>query len=80
MNFDKLEGHGRTIMVQFRCYRCRATAVKPLSDSLNSDGTRGLYDLVPPSGWRNGGFYYPLFCPKCKEKYDRFMSGEEVTP
>lgn len=38
---------------------------------------RDLYDLNPPIGWENGGFYYPLFCPDCKKAYERFMNGED---
>ena len=81
MKLEKLNDFGRTITVQFQCRRCKATATKPLSDSIPVDGFLDpirLYDLVPPNDWRNGGFYYPLLCPECAMKYDRFMSGEDV--
>jgi hypothetical protein len=40
------------------------------------DSFRGLYDLAPPADWRDGGFYYPMFCKECKEAFERFMDGE----
>ena len=71
------DGFGRTIMVQFRCYRCGKTEYEPLYDCLPSDHPiSDLSDLSTPTKWRNGGFYYPTFCPDCAEKYDRFMKGE----
>lgn len=77
MEINSFESHGRTICVQFRCYRCKTTAVKTLENSLSkTEPYRELYDLIPPQGWRNGGFYYPLFCPDCAKKYDEFMRGE----
>lgn len=78
-NINSYEGHGRLLTVQFTCERCGCTASRPLQDCLPSDGPpMFLSDLKPPSSWRNGGFYYPLFCPGCAEKYDRFMKGEDA--
>lgn len=77
MEIPDLEGFGRTIMVRFMCYRCKTTASRPLKDCLPSDsGVRDLSDLKPPANWRNGGFYYPTFCPDCAKKYDEFMRGD----
>lgn len=79
MEITKFEGHGRLLTVRFSCWRCGKTALRPLQDCLPSDcPVRGLYDLKPPADWRDGGFYYPTFCPDCAEKYDRFMKCEEV--
>ena len=73
------EGHGRLLTVRFKCYRCGTTALRPLKDCLPGDGPpMGLSDLKPPADWRNGGFYYPTFCPDCAEKYDRFMKCQET--
>ena len=78
MEIPDFEGHGRTIMVDFKCWRCKKIAARPLKDCLPTDGpARFMSDLRPPKEWRNGGFYYPTFCPECAEKYDKFMSGEE---
>ena len=72
------EGHGRTIMVEFMCWRCKERAMRPLKDCLPKDGpAMGMSDLKPPPGWRDGGFYYPTFCPDCAKKYDEFMNGKE---
>lgn len=72
------EGHGRTIMVEFMCWRCKMRAYRPLKDSIPTDGPMvSMADLKPPKNWRNGGFYYPTFCPECAKKYDEFMKGEE---
>ena len=78
MEINSFEGHGRTLMVRFMCWRCKKTVARPLKDCLPTEGPmRNLYDLTPPKDWRNGGFYYPTFCPECAEKYDHFMRGEE---
>lgn len=78
-DIKEFKGHGRLLTVQFACWRCGTTATRPLQDCLPTDGpARGLYDLKPPADWKNGGFYYPTFCPDCSEKYDRFMKGQEL--
>ena len=72
------EGFGRKVMVECMCYRCKKKDLRPYYDSMPNDfPVRNLSDLEPPNGWRNGGFYYPTFCPDCADKYDRFMKGEE---
>lgn len=72
------EGHGRRMMVEFMCWRCKQRVVRPLVDCLPKDGpVRDMSDLKPPAGWQNGGFYYPTFCPDCAKKYDEFMKGDE---
>lgn len=79
MQIDRFEQNGRTLMVQFECRRCKKTALKSFEKCLfDTDGYRNMTDFSPPPGWRDGGFYYPLFCPECAEKYDRFMRGEDV--
>jgi hypothetical protein len=79
MNIDRYETHGRKLMVEFKCRRCGETALRPLEDCMKEmiDGYRNLYDLHPPTGWEDGGFYYPMFCPDCKKAYERFMEGGE---
>lgn len=78
-SIKEFEGHGRLLSVVFSCWRCGCTVSRPLKDCLPSDGPpMGLYDLKPPARWRNGGFYYPTFCPDCAEKYDRFMKGDPL--
>ena len=78
MEIPNFEGHGRKIMVEFLCYRCKKKAIKPLKDCLPSDcPVRFMSDLKAPAEWRDGGFYYPTFCRDCAEKYDQFMRGEE---
>ena len=73
------EGHGRRMMVEFMCQRCKTREVRPLVDCLPTDApARGMSDLKPPKEWRDGGFYYPTFCPNCAKKYDEFMKGEEM--
>lgn len=67
-------------MVEFRCYRCKVTEIRPLDECMEEarECYRDLYDLNPPKGWQNGGFYYPLFCGECAKKYEQFMSGKDV--
>lgn len=78
MEINSFEEYGRTLMVHFRCYRCKKTVERPLKDSLPRDcPVRTLSDLIPPKEWRDGGFYYPTFCPDCAKKYDQFMRGAE---
>lgn len=78
MEIPDFEGHGRTMMVRFRCWRCKEVEYKQLKDCLPRDcPVRFMSDLKAPADWRDGGFYYPTFCPKCADKYDRFMKGEE---
>lgn len=80
MEINEYESHGRTLLVEFKCYRCKKTETRTLKEIANEgDGyNRGLYDLNPPTGWKNGGFYHPLFCPDCKNAYERFMNNEDV--
>lgn len=78
MEIKSCETHGRKLMVEFKCQRCGKTEIRPLEDCMEevrTSGFRALYDLNPPKGWRNGGFYYPLFCPECEKAYDLFMKG-----
>lgn len=76
MKITNYETHGRKLLVEFKCRRCETTAIRPLEECVKEcvDGYRDLYDLRPPEEWKNGGFYYPMFCPKCKEKYEKFMN------
>lgn len=75
MDITCYETHGRKLMVEFKCQRCRKTELRPLEKCMEeaSEYYRNLYDLNPPTGWENGGFYYPLFCPDCKKAYEHFM-------
>lgn len=78
MQINEFEGFGRKLMVSFTCRRCKKIAAKPLKDCLPNDcPVRNLSDLKAPAGWRDGGFYYPTFCPECAKKYDQFIRGEE---
>ena len=79
MEVKRFEGFGRLLTVRFKCFRCGVTATRPLKDCLPLEcNMRDLSDLRPPVDWRDGGFYYPTFCPDCAEKYDRFMKCEKV--
>lgn len=78
MEIKAFETHGRKLLVEFRCYRCKTTATRPFEECIGEiECYQNLYDLRPPKEWKHGGFYYPMFCPKCKEAYDRFMNNEE---
>jgi hypothetical protein len=79
IELNRFETHGRKLMVEFRCYRCKITEIRPLEDCTKevTEGYRDLYDLRPPKGWKDGGFYYPMFCPDCKKAYEDFMKGGE---
>ena len=79
MEIKEFEGHGRKMMVEFSCYRCGKKAYKPLKNCLPSDcPVRFMSDLKAPAEWRDGGFYYPTFCPDCADKYDKFMKGDDL--
>lgn len=74
----EFKGHGRTLVVEFKCYRCKKTAYRPLENCRPSEhNIRGMHDLIPPAEWEDGGFYYPLFCPDCSAAHKRFMNMEE---
>ena len=77
---DAIEGHGRRLMVEFTCVRCKTKAIRPLGTCLDElkDSPKRIYDMHPPEDWQDGGFYYPLFCPKCSAAYDDFMNMREV--
>ena len=80
MDIFKLRStNGRRLMVEFRCQRCGKTVLRTFDECMenSSEYFRGLYDFAPPSGWRDGGFYYPTFCPECAAAYDEFMKGEK---
>ncbi len=78
MEIPDYKGFGREIVVQFTCARCKKIVYTPLEKCTTSDyAVRYLSDLKAPKGWRDGGYYYPTFCPECAEKYDRFMKGAE---
>lgn len=74
------ETHGRRLLVEFKCYRCGTRVVRSFDECLSEvaeSGFRDLHDMRPPSGWRDGGFYYPTFCPDCAAAYDEFMKGKK---
>ena len=76
MEITKFESHGRRLMVEFTCHRCKKTAIRRLNDCMKEvEYFRELYDLRPPKDWKDGGFYYPTFCPECAKAYDLFMKG-----
>lgn len=79
MTINQFESHGRTLLVEFECRRCKTTAIRPLAECMSEckEGYRDLYDLNPPKNWKDGGFYYPIFCPECKLAYEKFMNNEE---
>ena len=77
MQIDRFDSCGRRLMVEFTCYRCKATAIRPLEKCISEVDYNCLSDLRPPRDWKNGGFYHPTFCPECAEKYDRFMRGKD---
>lgn len=79
MDIKQYQTHGRKLMVEFKCYRCGITAIRPLKDCMEEkrEYYQDLYDLRPPKEWKDGGFYYPLFCPDCARAYERFMKGGE---
>ena len=66
---------GRELAVEFTCRRCNKKAYRLLKECMNNE-FNSLTDLKPPSGWKDGGFDYPLFCPECKVAYERFMNME----
>lgn len=79
MNVAVYEAHGRKLLVEFKCYRCEKTETRPLEECMEEakEYFMGLHDLRPPKEWKDGGFYYPLFCHECSEAYERFMKGGE---
>ena len=78
IQIPEYEGHGRRVLIEFMCYRCKTKVVRALKDCNPTDGPpMNMSDYRPPAGWRNGGFYYPTFCPDCAKKYDEFMKGDE---
>lgn len=79
MEINCFEEHGRRILVEFTCRRCRKTETRLLEDCRpNEHPVRGLYDLIPPKGWRDGGFYYNMYCPDCRKDYEAFMDGAAI--
>ena len=82
MEITRYETHGRKLLVEFKCYRCRTTTTRTLEECMNdaSEYYRELYDLKPPKDWKDGGFYYPMFCPKCAKEYELFMKGDNQCP
>lgn len=77
MEITKYETHGRKLLVEFKCRRCKITAIRPLEECMKEakECYRCLYDLKPPKEWEDGGFYYPMFCPDCAKAYEEFMNG-----
>ena len=78
MNIEKFSEKGRTLFVQFKCERCGTTALRTFEACLKDakHGCGALWDFCPPEKWRDGGFYYPLFCPDCSKAYEEFMRNE----
>ena len=76
MKITEFESCGRRLMVEFKCYRCKTTAIRPLKECMGElECYQELYDLRPPKEWKDGGFYYPTFCPECAKAYELFMKG-----
>lgn len=79
IEIPQYDGHWRTVVVEFKCRRCKKTAYRPLKDCIPSDcPVRFLSDLKAPQGWEDGGFYSPLFCPDCASAHERFLNMEDV--
>lgn len=80
MEIRNYEAHGRKLLVEFECRRCKKTEIRPLADCMKecTECYRDLYDLQPPKNWENGGFYYPMFCPDCSKAYADFMNNKDV--
>lgn len=74
--YEKREGYGRRLMVEFTCRRCGKTELRTLDECMNEvkEGYAGLHDLKPPKGWKDGGIYDHMFCPDCKKAYEQFMN------
>lgn len=66
---------GRTLMVQFTCSRCGATAIIPYEEQAES--TEGnLQCFEPPKGWiEPSSRYVDLLCPECAAAFAAFMKG-----
>lgn len=79
MTLVRYESHGRKLMVEFKCYRCKKTEIRSLEECMEevAEYFQGLYDLKPPKEWKDGGFYYPMFCPKCAKENEMFLKGGE---
>ena len=72
------ETHGRKLLVEFKCYRCETTVIRPLEECMKeaSNYYRDLYDFKPPNGWKDGGFSSHMLCPKCAKAYEDFMNNK----
>lgn len=77
MQIDKFESNGRRLMVEFQCRRCKTTAIRSLKTCVEEVDYNNLWDLRPPVDWKDGGFYYPLFCPECSAAHKKFMNMED---
>lgn len=80
MEIKRYETHGRKLLVEFKCRRCKKTTTRPLEECMKEQKEcyRDLYDLKPPTEWEDGGFFYPLLCPECSKAYNLFMNGENI--
>lgn len=75
MDISKLrETHGRRLLVEFTCRRCKTKITRPFSECFPEvDYFHNLDDFSPKNGWSGG---YTMLCSSCKAAYDEFMNGE----
>ena len=79
MTFDRFNEDGRTICIQFECYRCKQIAYRTMEECHPKNRELiFLRDMELPSDWGNAGRFGHLLCPECKQKFDAFMNGEPV--
>lgn len=79
VQFDKCSDGKRTICCEFKCQRCKATAVVPVEKCLpNDEGDRFLHNLKVPTGWSDH-FYGYMLCPECTDQFNLFMKGTTAT-
>lgn len=77
MTFDRFKEDGRTLCIQFECYRCKQIAYRTAEECRPKDREPTfLRDMEPPICWGNTRKYGYLLCPECKQKFDAFIKGE----
>ena len=74
------KGHGRELLIQFSCHRCKKTHIETLESAYVR--SKDHYDQIDhmnlPKGWSSERYNSVVLCDECTIKLQSFLKGEEA--
>lgn len=69
---------GRTLYIQFKCYRCGKEHFEKYDTCRSSDENdyiNTFYRFHTPMGWGQLRYDFQILCPECNEEYEKFIEA-----